>query len=124
MPWSKKTRARQRRLANRLIQSEALCRGRDAGCPAPPALAFYDFPAEHWKHIRTTNPIESTFATVRLRTTKTKGCLSRMTALTMVFKLCQSASKKWRRLDGSHQIADIIQGVKFKDGEKLTERAA
>ncbi len=87
-------------------------------------LAFYDFPAEHWKHIRTTNPIESTFATVRLRTTKTKGCLSRMTALTMVFKLCQSASKKWRRLDGSNQIADIIQGVKFKDGEKLTERAA
>jgi hypothetical protein len=61
---------------------------------------------------------------VRLRTTKTKGCLSRMTALTMVFKLCQSASRKWRRLDGSHQIAEIIQGVKFKDGEKLTERAA
>ena len=81
-------------------------------------------PAEHWKHFRTTNPIESTFATVRLRTTKTKGCLSRMTALTMDFKLCQSASKKWRRLDGSHQIADIIQGVKFKDREKLTERAA
>ena len=73
-------------------------------------LAFYDFPAEHWKHIRTTNPIESTLATVRLRTTKTKGCLSRMTALTMVFKPCQSAAKKWRRLDGSHQIADIIQG--------------
>ena len=87
-------------------------------------LAFYDFPAEHWKHIRTTNPIESTFATVRLRTTKTKGCLSRMTALTMVFKLCHSARKKWRRRDGSHQIADIIQDVKFKDGEKLTERAA
>ena len=73
----------------------------------PRLLAFYDFPAEHWKHIRTTNPIESTFAAVRLRTTKTKGCLSRMTALTMVFKLCQSASKKWRRRDGSHQIADI-----------------
>jgi transposase-like protein len=87
-------------------------------------LAFYDFPAEHWKHIRTTNPIESTFATVRLRTTKTKGCLSRLTALTMVFKLCQSASKKWRRLDGSHQLAEIIRGVKFKDGEKLIERAA
>ena len=80
--------------------------------------------SQHWKHIRTTNPIESTFATVRLRTTKTNGCPSRMTALTMVFKLCQSASKKWRRRDGSHQIADIIQGVKFKDGEKLTERAA
>ena len=87
-------------------------------------LAFYDFPAEHRKHIRTTNPIESTFATVRLRITKTKGCLSRMTALTMVFKLLQSASKKWRRLDGSHQLAEIIQGVKFKDGEKLIERAA
>ena len=87
-------------------------------------LTFYDFPAEHWKHIRTTNPIESTFATVRLRTTKTKGCLSRKTALTMVFKLCQSASKKWRRLDGSHHLAEIIRGVKFKDGEKLIERAA
>ncbi len=87
-------------------------------------LTFYDFPAEHWKHIRTTNPIESTFATVRLRTTKTKGCLSRKTALTMVFKLCQSAAKRWRRLNGSHQIAEIIEGVKFKDGEKLTQRAA
>ncbi len=61
---------------------------------------------------------------MRLRTTKTKGCLSRLTALTMVFKLCQSAAKKWRRLDGSHQLAEIIQGVKFRDGEKLNERAA
>ncbi len=87
-------------------------------------LTFYDFPAEHWKHLRSTNPIESTFATVRHRTTKTKGCLSHKTALTMVFKLCQSASKKWRRLDGSHQLAEIIKGVKFKDGEKLIERAA
>ncbi len=95
------------------------------GDPAPEReLAFCDIPAEHWKHIRTTNPIESTFATVRLRTTKTKGCLSRKTALTMVFKLCQSAGKRWRRLDGSHQIAEIIRGVKFKDGEKLIERAA
>ncbi len=66
----------------------------------------------------------STIATVRLRTTKTKGCLGRMTALTKVFKLCQSAGKKWRRLDGSHQIAAIIQGVKIRDGEKLTGRAA
>ena len=79
---------------------------------------------EHWKHIRTTNPIESTIASVRLGTTKTKGCLSRMTAFTMVFRLCQSASKKWRRLDGSNQIAEIIQSVKIKDGEKLAERAA
>ena len=66
----------------------------------------------------------STVATVRLRTTKTKGCLSRNTALTMVFKLCQSASKEWRRLDGSHHLAEIVRGVKFKDGEKLIERAA
>ena len=87
-------------------------------------LTFYDFPAEHWKHLRSTNPVESTFATVRHRTTKTKGCLSRKTAMTMVFKLCQSASKKWRRLDGSHQLAEIIKGAKFKDGEKLIERAA
>jgi transposase-like protein len=87
-------------------------------------LTFYDFPAEHWKHLRSTNPVESTFATVRHRTTKTKGCLSRKTAMTMVFKLCQSASKKWRRLDGSHQLAEIIKGVKFKDGEKLIECAA
>ena len=101
--------------------------GKAAACLAKDRdvlLAFYDSPAEHWKHLRTTNPIESTFATVRLRTAKTKGCLSRKTVLTKVFKLCQSASKKWRRLDGSQQLAEIIQGVKFKDGEKLTERAA
>ena len=96
------------------------CLAKDRGA----LLAFYDFPAEHWKHIRTTNPIESTFAAVRLRTTKTKACLSRKTALTMVFKQCQSASKKWRRLDCSHHLAEITRGVKFKDGEKLTERAA
>ena len=70
------------------------------------------------------NPAQSTFATVRLRTTEAKGRLSRKTALTMVFKLCQSAGKKWRRRDGSPQIAEIVQGVKFKVGEKPTERAA
>jgi len=86
-------------------------------------LTFYDFPAKHWKHLRTTNPIESTFATVRLRTHRTKGCLSRKTALTMVFKLCQSASKTWRKLDGSNQLADVIDGVKFVNGERQ-ERAA
>ncbi len=87
-------------------------------------LTFYDFPAEHWKHIRTTNPIESTFATVRLRTIKTKGCLSRKTALAMAFKLILSAKRKWRKLDGSNQIAEIIEGVPFKDGIKQTKRAA
>ena len=87
-------------------------------------LSFYDFPAEHWKHIRTTNPIESTFATVRLRTAKTKGCLSRKTALAMVYKLILSAKRKWRKLDGSNQLAEIIEGVPFKDGIKLTKHAA
>ena len=87
-------------------------------------LTFYDFPAEHWKHMRTTNPIESTFATVRLRTYRTKGCLSRKTAMSMVFKLCQGASKKWRKLNGSNQFAEIIRGVKFVDGERQDRAAA
>jgi putative transposase len=82
-------------------------------------LAFYDFPAEHWKHVRTSNPIESTFATVRLRTDKTKGCLSRPTALAMVFKLAKSAERYWRRLDGSERLAQVIQGVLFRDGEAV-----
>ena len=87
-------------------------------------LTFYDFPAEHWKHIRTTNPIESTFATVRQRTVKTKNCLSRKTALAMVFKLILSAKAKWRKLDGSSRLAEVIEGVPFKDGIKQIKHAA
>ena len=82
-------------------------------------LAFYDFPAEHWKHVRTSNPIESTFATVRLRTDKTKGCLSRETALAMVFKLAQSAERHWRRLDGTNRLGQLIEGIRFRDGEAV-----
>jgi putative transposase len=82
-------------------------------------LAFYDFPAEHWKHVRTSNPIESTFATVRLRTATTKGCLSRQTGLAMVFKLAKSAERHWRRLDGSQRLAQVIDGVRFRDGEPV-----
>lgn len=82
-------------------------------------LAFYDYPAEHWVHIRTTNPIESVFATVRLRTAKTKSCGSRKTTLAMTFKLIVTAQKKWRRLRGYKLLADVIQGVKFKDGERV-----
>lgn len=82
-------------------------------------LAFYDFPAEHWLHLRTTNPIESTFATVRLRTTRTKGAGSRMACLTMVFKLAQAAERKWRKLNGHALLGDIIRGVRFKDGIKV-----
>ena len=79
-------------------------------------LAFYDFPAEHWIHLRTTNPIESTFATVKLRTAKTRGCLSRKTALTMVFQLCRIAESHWRRLNGTRRLAQLIEGVRFVDG--------
>jgi transposase-like protein len=79
-------------------------------------LAFYDFPAEHWKHIRTGNPIESTFATVRHRTVRTKGCLSLKTAELMVFKLIQAAQASWRRLDGQNQLPKVIEEVKFTDG--------
>jgi transposase-like protein len=82
-------------------------------------LAFYDFPAIHWQHIRTSNPIESTFATVRLRTAKTRGCVARHTILSMVYKLGQSAQKKWRRLRGFKLLAEVIRGVQFKDGERF-----
>jgi putative transposase len=84
-------------------------------------LRFYDFPAEHWKHIRTTNPIESTFATVRHRTVRTKGCLSRETGRVMVFKLIQAAEKSWRRLDGQNQLAKVIQGVRFTNGIEVAK---
>ena len=78
--------------------------------------AFYDFPAEHWVHIRTTNPIESTFATVRLRTAKTRGCVSRASILAMVFMLAKSAERGWRRLKGAQRLAELIAGVQFKNG--------
>ena len=81
-------------------------------------LTFYDFPAEHWLHVRTTNPIESTFATVRLRHRRTKGSGSRRACLAMVFKLMESASKRWRALNGSKLIPDVIAGIQFKDGVK------
>ena len=87
-------------------------------------LTFYDFPAEHWIHLRTTNPIESTFATVRLRHRRTKGNGSRTACLTMVFKLMQSASKKWRLLNGSQLLPDVIAGVQFIDGLKPQTAAA
>jgi len=87
-------------------------------------LAFYDFPAEHWKHLRTSNPIESTFATVRHRTIRSKGCLSNKTALAMVFKLVDAAQKSWRRLDGHNQLPKLIQGVRFTDGIEVAAKSA
>jgi putative transposase len=92
----------------------AECLTKDREC----LLAFYDFPADHWRHIRTTNPIESTFATVRLRTYKTKGSGSRLACLTMVFKLAECAQKHWRQLNGSLLLDEVIRGVKFVDGTK------
>lgn len=86
-------------------------------------LAFYDFPALHWLHLRTTNPIESTFATVRLRTSKTKGSGSRSACVTMVFKLMESAAKRWRLLNGSPLLTKVIAGVRFVDGVEQTNAA-
>ncbi|GIX21514.1 MAG: hypothetical protein KatS3mg121_0297 [Gammaproteobacteria bacterium] len=82
-------------------------------------LTFYDFPAEHWLHIRTTNPIESTFATIRHRTDRAKGCVSRNTMLAMLYKLGMSAEKRWRRIRGFHHVAKVIEGAKFKDGVEV-----
>ncbi|KAF0281970.1 hypothetical protein BA900_08275 [Spiribacter roseus] len=79
-------------------------------------LAFYDFPAAHWQSIRTTNPIESTFATVRLRTAKTRGCVTRNTVLSLAFKLGHSAQKRWRRLRGYQWLDKLDEGVTFIDG--------
>jgi putative transposase len=84
-------------------------------------LAFYDFPAEHWQHLRTTNPIESTFATVRHRTTRTRNCVSRATFLGLAFKLIESAEQSWRRIRGPEKIASLLQGIPFKDGLPVTD---
>jgi len=97
---------------------ECLTKDRDA------LLAFYDFPAEHWKHLRTTNPIESSFATVRHRTIRSKGCLSNKTALAMIFKLAETAEKSWRRLDGHNQLPKLILGVRFTDGVEVVRPQA
>jgi len=86
-------------------------------------LAFYDFPAEHWDHLRTSNPIESVFATVRHRTVRTKGALSQKTVKLMVFMLVRAASKKWRRLKGRNQLPKIIEGIKFTNGIEVTDAA-
>jgi len=87
-------------------------------------LAFYDFPAEHWKHLRTTNVVESSFATVRHRTVRSKGCLSNKTALAMIFKLAEAAERSWRRLDGHNQLPKVILGVKFTDGIEVVRSQA
>ena len=87
-------------------------------------LTFYDFPAEHWKHLRTTNPIESTFATIRLRHRRTKGNGTRKATLTMLFKLAESASHHWRTLDAAMHLIEVAKDTKFQDGIILPKVAA
>ena len=126
--WMAETKAVAVAAFDAFIESYALKYEKAAAClqkDRDALLAFYDFPAEHWKHLRTTNPIESTFATVRHRTIRTKGCLSNKTALAMVFKLAEAAQKAWRRLDGHAQLPKLILGVKFADGiEVMPKKAA
>jgi len=86
--------------------------------------SFYDFPAAHWASIRTTNPIESAFATVRLRSKRAKNCGSRATTLSMVFKLLQSAQKSWNRLKGFELLTLVVNNVPFKDGEQVEDEAS
>ena len=87
-------------------------------------LAFFDFPAEHWDHLRTSNPIESVFATVHHRTVRTKGALSAKTAKLMVFKLVNAAAKTWRRLKGENQLPKVVQGIKFQNGIEVIKMSA
>ena len=83
--------------------------------------AFYDFPAEHWRHLRTSNAIESSFATVKLRTKVTKGAGSKTAALAMAYKLLDAAQERWRRFNGHELVADLLAGLEFKDGERVTD---
>lgn len=117
--WRAETKAQAEKAFDRFV--------RDFGAKYPKAveilkkdravlLAFYDFPAEHWIHIRTTNPIESTFATIRHRTTRTKNCVSRNTLLGLVFQLALTAEKSWRKLRGFKLLPDVVKGVRFQDG--------
>ncbi|MEQ1615493.1 MAG: IS256 family transposase [Hyphomicrobiaceae bacterium] len=125
--WMAETKATAEAAFAAFIESYELKYEKAADCLAKDRdalLAFYDFPAEHWKHLRTTNPIESTFATVRHRTVRAKGCLSNKTALAMVFKLVEGAQRAWRRLDGHAQLPKLILGVKFSDGLEVVPKKA
>ena len=124
--WMAETKEMAEKAFDHFIQSYEAKYPKAAECLAKDRevlLTFYDFPAEHWLHLRTTNPIESTFATVRLRTAKTRGILTRDTMLTMVFKLSMSAQKRWRRLNRPERLGELIQGIKFVNGIKQEEAA-
>jgi transposase-like protein len=124
--WMAETKAAAETAFDAFVESYTLKYEKAADCltkDRDALLAFYDFPAEHWKHLRTTNPIESTFATVRHRTIRSKGCLSNKTALAMVFKLVEGAQNSWRRLDGHNQLPKLILGVKFADGLEVAAKS-
>ena len=117
--WMAETRAQAERAFDRFIADYRAKYPKATDCLAKDRaalLAFYDFPAEHWIHIRTTNPIESTFATIRHRTERTKGCVSRSSLLGLTFKLAMSAEQSWSRLRGFERLAEVVAGVKFIDG--------
>jgi transposase-like protein len=124
--WQAETKAAAEQAFDLFVATYEAKYAKATGCLAKDReelLVFYDFPAIHWIHLRTTNPIESTFATVRLRTSKTKGSGSRMACLTMVFKLMESASQTWRLLNGSPLLTKVIAGVRFADGVEQTDAA-
>jgi transposase-like protein len=124
--WMASTREKAHQAFARFIHQYQLKYPKAASClekDHDELLAFYDFPAEHWKSLRTTNPIESTFATVRHRTKKSKGCFSRQTILAMVFKLCGSAERRWRRIAGFKRLDDVIEGIKFVNGIPVNEKS-
>ena len=119
--WQAETKAAAEEAFNLFVTTFEAKYPKAAGCLSKDRevlLTFYDFPAEHWIHLRTTNPIESTFATVRLRHRRTKGSATRTACLTMVFKLTLAAEKRWRRLNGSALLPEVIRGVRFVDGIK------
>ena len=127
--WRSDTRMNAHKAFERFLATWEAKYPRAAECLArdrEELLAFYDFPAAHWGHLRTTNPIESTFATIRLRTAKTRNCLSERTALSLVHQLAMSAQKRWRRLRGFRHLAEVIADVRFTDGveDKETGRRA
>jgi putative transposase len=117
--WTAESREQAEKAFDRFVTTYGAKHDRAVSClikDRDTLLTFYDFPAEHWDHVRTTNPIESVFATVRHRTVRTKGCLSHETALVMVFKLVMTAQKTWRRLKGENQLPKLVEGVSFADG--------
>src|SRR5438552_798509 len=120
--WSSATREDAIKAVDRFIEVHRTKWPRATQClekDRAELLAFYDFPAEHWQHLRTSNPIESTFATVRLRTYRTKGPGSREAGLAMAFKLAKKAESRWRKLNGSEKLQDLIDGIVFVDGERI-----